>query len=186
MKLKNFQLCCLHCVCLIPALFPVLPFSLLHSDRCSHRASGLHIDFFFCMCWTYLHTSLSLSPPQTQTDERSWLGAALNISSTSSSSSFFLSLTHSLSHDRSVAHFPHFLSYNPLGRFAAKRFLFLLPFPSTRSEHIVCQPKKKNKKWRHREVCQVWHKIRTSFDNFRKNLWNSVGRVVSIFWIFWE
>lgn len=73
--------------------FPVLPLTLASSQAaaCGERASGLHIDFFFLVL--NLRGSLSLSFAHTDTHWlRSWLGAALNISSTTTSSSSLLLL----------------------------------------------------------------------------------------------
>lgn len=214
-KAVVLHLCCLSC-CFLIRSFSCSAFHFLFlslSGRCFQWASGLHIDFqcwtLVCVCvcvCTHAHFSfLTLSFTPTDTNwRRSWLGAALNISSTSSTSSsssssssslsslslsLARSFTHSLYHTGSITYSLHFLLPDSLGRFSAKRFPFLSPFPfhSLWAHHLSVLPKKKRKGWgteRWRAMGSVARFGWKSYDNLTNlGVIGETFRTVSIFWI---
>lgn len=116
--------------------FPLLSFTSSQAKR----AGGLHMDFY---SWTYVSLSFSLAPIDANW-RRSWLGAPLNISSTSSSTASSL-LLHTLSLAPSPTPPPtpvqSLILSRPIGLDAAlaSAFSSSLHFLSTRSECLICQ-----------------------------------------------
>lgn len=204
-KAVVLHLCCLSCCFLIRSfscsafhfLFLSLWPLLSVSEWAAYWFSVLNPSV--CVCAHFSFLTLSFTPTDTNW-RRSWLGAALNISSTSSTSSsssssslsslslsLARSFTHSLYHTGSITYSLHFLLPDSLGRFSAKRFPFLSPFPfhSLWAHHLSVLPKKKRKGWgteRWRAMGSVARFGWKSYDNLTNlGVIGETFRTVSIF-----
>lgn len=204
-KAVVLHLCCLSCCFLIRSfscsafhfLFLSLQPLLSVSEWAAYWFSVLNPSV--CVCAHFSFLTLSFTPTDTNW-RRSWLGAALNISSTSSTSSsssssslsslslsLARSFTHSLYHTGSITYSLHFLLPDSLGRFSAKRFPFLSPFPfhSLWAHHLSALPKKKRKGWgteRWRAMGSVARFGWKSYDNLTNlGVIGETFRTVSIF-----